>query len=123
MIWLRAGGTIIGSKDRYLVFEVSGGHYCSSKVNGHSGLFSISTTLFETRREEQEEYLQEFVRDCFHDLYPHIKGLFKLLLLPICFNCDYFIGNYPPIIFLVFFLVCGSPQEYHLTNISEASIG
>ena len=37
--------------------------------------FANLPTFFETKREKQEEYFQEFVRDVFPDFFPELKLL------------------------------------------------
>ena len=49
--------------------------------------------------------MQEFVKDFFPVLDPHLKGLDRFLLESVCFNCDYLIGNSGPRMFLLFYLL------------------
>ena len=64
--------------------------------------------------------MQDLVRYISHDLHTHIKSWF--LIVSIYFNCNYFIGNYQPSNFLLFYLICESPQEYSFNISSEVSM-
>ena len=53
--------------------------------------YVVSPTFFETKSYKQEQELHEFIGGAFPDLYHQLKGLVKILLASICFNCGNFI--------------------------------